>query len=103
MTTVSLGKKRLEDEGAGGGTATVAEVEKDEDERELEKLENNDPEMLRICIIILEQLDNFKVRPCAIEITKSRVLTSCVCVFITWFFGFLLTLHLLPMMCVCIY
>ncbi|CAF0823905.1 unnamed protein product [Adineta steineri] len=58
---MSLGKKRLEDESGGGSAAVDAEAEKDEDERELEKLENQDPEMLRICTVILEQLDTFKV------------------------------------------
>jgi len=53
----------MEEEAAGGGAAAEdAEVEKDDDERELEKLEKSDPEMLRICTVILEQLDKFKVR-----------------------------------------
>lgn len=87
---MSLGKKRLEEEGAGGAPAEV-EVEKDDDERELEKLENNDPEMLRVCTVILEQLDAFKVRR-RVRLTRgvflTRVLAStslslanmCVCV-----------------------
>jgi hypothetical protein len=93
---MSLGKKRLEDEGTGGAAAAEIEVEKDDDERELEKLENNDPEMLRICIIILEQLDNFKVRVC-LKITNFTILIPCVRIFITLL---LLTLHLLAIMCV---
>jgi hypothetical protein len=61
---MSLGKKRMEEEAAGaGGSATEPEViEKDDDERELEKLEKSDPEMLRICHLILDQLEKFKVR-----------------------------------------
>ena len=62
---MSLGKKRMEEEAAAAGGGSAAEpdlAEKDDDERELEKLEKNDPEMLRICTIILEQLEKFKVR-----------------------------------------
>jgi hypothetical protein len=36
--------------------------EKDEDERELEKLEKGDPEMIKVCNTIMNQLDEFKVR-----------------------------------------
>ncbi|CAF1455240.1 unnamed protein product [Rotaria magnacalcarata] len=55
------GKKRMEDEAGGDASGADADaVEKDEDERELEKLEKNDPEMLRICTVILDQLDTFK-------------------------------------------
>jgi len=84
---MSLGKKRMEEEAAGGGSAVESEViEKDDDERELEKLEKNDPEMLRICTTILEQLDKFKVR-LFVKITKRQVFNSfCVCVLITLFF-----------------
>jgi hypothetical protein len=85
---MSLGKKRMEEEAAGGGSAAELDViEKDDDERELEKLEKNDPEMLRICTIILEQLDKFKVR-LFVKITKRQVINSlcvCVCVLITFF------------------
>ncbi len=35
--------------------------EKDEDERELEKLEKGDPEMIKVCNTIMNQLDEFKV------------------------------------------
>jgi len=77
---MSLGKKRMEEEAAGGASAAEPEViEKDEDERELEKLEKNDPEMLLICTVILEQLDKFKVR-LFVKITKLQVFNSlCVC------------------------
>jgi hypothetical protein len=78
---MSLGKKRMEDEAAGGGSATETDAEKDDDERELEKLEKNDPEMLRICTVILDQLDKFKVR-LFIKITQFRMdlmLCACVC------------------------
>ncbi|CAF3418967.1 unnamed protein product [Rotaria socialis] len=55
------GKKRMEDEAGGDASGADADaVEKDEDERELEKLEKSDPEMLRICTVILDQLDTFK-------------------------------------------
>jgi hypothetical protein len=71
---MSLGKKRMEEEAAGGGSAAETEAtEKDDDERELEKLEKNDPEMLRICHIILDQLEKFKVR-LFVQITKIRLL-----------------------------
>lgn len=71
--TMSLGKKRMEEEAAGGGSATEPEAaEKDDDERELEKLEKNDPEMLRICTIILDQLEKFKVRS-FVEIAHSLI------------------------------
>ncbi len=73
----------MEEEAAGGGTAAETDVEKDDDERELEKLEKNDPEMLRICTIIIEQLDKFKVRLFVI-ITKLRVVTS-LCLFNNFF------------------
>jgi hypothetical protein len=36
--------------------------EKDEDEKELEKLELGDPEMLKVCNTIMNQLEDFKVR-----------------------------------------
>ncbi len=58
---MSLGKKRMEDEATGSSTEPEV-IEKDDDERELEKLEKNDPEMLRICMVILEQVEKFKVR-----------------------------------------
>jgi hypothetical protein len=62
----SLGKKRLEEETTAVAGETAAPenepVEKDDDERELEKLESEDPEMLRICSIMTEQVDTFKVR-----------------------------------------
>jgi hypothetical protein len=68
---MSLGKKRMEDEAAGGGSAT---------ETDAEKLEKNDPEMLRICTVILDQLDKFKVR-LFIKITQFRMdLMLCLCV-----------------------
>jgi hypothetical protein len=35
--------------------------EKEEDERELEKLEKGDPEMIKICNVIMTQLEDFKV------------------------------------------
>jgi hypothetical protein len=35
--------------------------EKDEDEKELEKLEKGDPEMIKVCNTIMNQLDDFKV------------------------------------------
>ena len=35
--------------------------EKDEDEKELEKLEKSEPEMVKICNTIMNQLDEFKV------------------------------------------
>lgn len=35
--------------------------EKDDDEKELEKLERGDPEMIKICNVIMSQLDEFKV------------------------------------------
>ncbi|CAF3483983.1 unnamed protein product [Rotaria sp. Silwood1] len=55
------GKKRMEEEAGGEASGHESEaVEKDEDERELEKLEKSDPEMLRICTVILDQLDKFK-------------------------------------------
>jgi len=59
------GKKRMEEEAAAAahGAASSAEsdaTEKDDDERELDKLEKQDPEMLRVCTTIIDQLDNFK-------------------------------------------
>ena len=90
----------MEDEATGGASAAEIEADKDDDERELEKLENNDPEMLRICIIILEQLDNFKVRMC-VKLTNFTILIPCVFVLITCLL--LLILHLLALMCVYIY
>ena len=36
--------------------------EKDEDEKELEKLEKGDPEMIKVCNVIMTQLDDFKVK-----------------------------------------
>lgn len=39
----------------------VEVIEKDEDEKELEKLERGDPEMIKICNIIMLQLEDFKV------------------------------------------
>lgn len=51
---------------AAAGTAVASAeseaADKDDDERELEKLEKNDPEMLRICNVIIDQLEKFKVR-----------------------------------------
>jgi hypothetical protein len=35
--------------------------EKDNDEKELEKLEKGDPEMIKICNVIMTQLEEFKV------------------------------------------
>ena len=72
---MSLGKKRMEEEAAAGGAASTEPevIEKDDDERELDKLEKSDPEMLRICNIILDQLEKFKVR-----LTKIRL--------VLWFF-----------------
>ena len=88
----------MEDEAAGGTTAAESDgPEKDEDERELDKLEKNDPEMLRICTVILDQLEKFKVRLC-VKWTKLRVFR--VFVFLTFFFSLLLTLHWLYIMCV---
>lgn len=54
----------MEEEAAGAGAASAdAEVaDKDDDERELDKLEKSDPEMLRVCTTIIDQLDTFKVR-----------------------------------------
>jgi hypothetical protein len=90
---MSLGKKRMEEEAAGGGSAAEAEVnEKDDDERELEKLEKNDPEMLRICTLILEQLDKFKVRLCVII---TRVKSFLILLFVDNLLLLLLTLHVL--------
>ena len=81
---MSLGKKRMEEEAAGAGSGTEPEmVEKDDDERELEKLEKNDPEMLRICTIILDQLEKFKVR-LFVENASNLIgfdINPCVCVF----------------------
>ena len=86
--------------GTAGSASAEAEADKDDDERELEKLENNDPEMLRVCIVILEQLDNFKVRLCA-DLTNFEVVNFFV------FFGvsicFRLTSHLLALICLCVY
>jgi hypothetical protein len=36
--------------------------EKDDDEKELEKLEKGDPEMIKVCNVIMNQLDDFKVK-----------------------------------------
>lgn len=47
--------------GEGEGQQQPEEEEKDEDEKELEKLEKGDPEMIKICNIIMTQLDEFKV------------------------------------------
>ena len=61
---------------AGGSTAASAEseaAEKDDDERELDKLEKGDPEMLRVCTTIIDQLDTFKVRSNGFSLI-------CVCV-----------------------
>lgn len=79
----------MEEEAAGGGSAAEPEVvEKDDDERELEKLEKSDPEMLRVCLIILEQLEKFKVRLIvermnnlnAFDNIFSMYACACVCV-----------------------
>lgn len=75
---MSLGKKRMEEEAAGGGAAESDAAEKDDDERELEKLEKNDPEMLRICTVILDQLEKFKVR-LFVKITKLQHWKCFVC------------------------
>lgn len=58
---------------ASGETAVVqnAEPEHDNDELELEKLEKNDPEMLRICNTIVDQLESFKVRSFVSQQTNS--------------------------------
>ena len=94
---MSLGKKRMEEEAAGDATGAEPEViEKDDDERELEKLEKSDPEMLRICSVILDQLDNFKVCLC-VKMTKLRIY-ACVISLIL-----LINLHLLDLICVCVY
>lgn len=86
---MSLGKKRMEEEAAAAGSGTAAEpemVEKDDDERELEKLEKSDPEMLRICLIILEQLEKFKVRLIVEKTKRPSVVFNnifSVCLFVT--------------------
>ncbi len=55
-------KEKIEDkvEEEGEPKPEVVE-EKDEDEKELEKLEKGDPEMIKICNTIMNQLDEFKV------------------------------------------
>lgn len=35
--------------------------DKDDEEKELEKLEKGDPEMIKVCNVIMAQLDEFKV------------------------------------------
>ncbi|CAF0708408.1 unnamed protein product [Brachionus calyciflorus] len=52
-------KKKLDLAESGEQVELVVE-EKDEDEKELEKLERGDPEMLKICNVITNQLDEFK-------------------------------------------
>ena len=42
-------------------SADIEVIEKDDDEKELEKLERGDPEMIKICNIIMTQLEEFKV------------------------------------------
>ena len=76
----------MEDEVPGGSVAVAAPaepdvIEKDDDERELEKLEKADPEMLRICHVIIEQIDRFKVRG-RVPSGRTRVLLTCVDVFV---------------------
>jgi ectoine hydroxylase-related dioxygenase (phytanoyl-CoA dioxygenase family) len=79
---MSLGKKKMEEEAAGGGSAVDSDAtEKDDDERELEKLEKNDPEMLRICTVILDQLEKFKVRLCVIITKLKSFFNPFVCVY----------------------
>jgi hypothetical protein len=67
----------MEEEAAGGSVSAESDAA-DDDERELEKLEKSDPGMLRICTVILEQLDTFKVR-LWIELTKLRVFVPYLC------------------------
>lgn len=50
----------MADSGEQSSTDHVVQ-EKDEDEKELEKLEKGDPEMIKICNVITNQLDEFKV------------------------------------------
>ena len=65
---IVLGKKRMEEEAAAAAAGTAAApadgdaADKDDDERELDKLEKGDPDMLRVCSTIVDQLDTFKVR-----------------------------------------
>lgn len=80
---MSLGKKRMEEEAAGEASGADSEAnEKDEDERELEKLEKQDPEMLRICTTILEQLERFKVGS-RLGLTTIRIFNLRVCIILT--------------------
>ena len=78
----------MDDEASGGSGATAVVVgepdviEKDDDERELEKLEKADPEMLRICHVIIEQIDRFKVRGRVPSTRTSRLCLTCVDVFL---------------------
>ena len=80
----------MEDEAPGGSAAAAAAaaapaepdvIEKDDDERELEKLEKADPEMLRICHVIIEHIDRFKVRG-RVPSGRTRVCLTCVDVFL---------------------
>lgn len=48
--------------------------EKDDEERELEKLEKGDPEMIKICNIIMTQLEEFKVSSVAIKLWQIHFL-----------------------------
>ncbi len=88
---MSLGKKRMEEEAAGAGSSVEPDViEKDDDERELEKLEKSDPEMLRICNVILDQLEKFKVRFTKIRLVlpflfDNNLLIVCLCLIILLF------------------
>ena len=78
---MSLGKKRMEEEAAAAAAAATGEGapvvqdheagDKDDDERELDKLEKNDPGMLRICATIVDQLETFKVRSCVLILTRT--------------------------------
>ena len=83
----------MEEEAAGAGAAAAdAEAaDKDDDERELDKLEKSDPEMLRVCTTIIDQLDTFKVR------LRARLMS----LFISHWCGLnlCLTVHLLVFIC----
>ena len=71
----------MEEEAAGAGAASAdAEAaDKDDDERELDKLEKGDPEMLRVCTTIIDQLDTFKVR------LRVRLTSLFVSTRVVWF------------------
>lgn len=69
---------------AANGAAPSAEsdaTEKDDDERELDKLEKQDPEMLRVCTTIVDQLDNFKVRSIECFDVENRLTLCTACFF----------------------